>query len=358
MKQLDVLDWIVLDRDIPTPLHYQLQQCIKSAIEDGRLNAGDRLPSIKEFAQACELSPTTVAQAFSQLAREGALVSRRSSGTVVATARPSATEVVIQAPFTKLPKEKEAFFYQIIDGLMTVYADSKRRITFSHYGTQMPTARELIDVCRARGAEEMVVYRPHEDFAKAIRVVAKSIPTVTLFIKVERSAADCIYADPAPPLRKLLREYISPGGGKFVYVGAGHLIGEDKFSPYYLMLEEFRESLMAAGIEPDIRIIRHADFDRERQESLRIAASLPQDSVILAATPDIAEIAHQAGNNSKFITYTECAASLNRYKAVADILYMGLEKLSAKAADLLKTRRDAGMIPQRIVSIRPAVYQG
>lgn len=65
------------------PLHRQLYEAMRRAILDGKLAAGDRLPSSRELTQDLNLSRNTVVAALNQLGVEGYLVSRVGSGTFV-----------------------------------------------------------------------------------------------------------------------------------------------------------------------------------------------------------------------------------------------------------------------------------
>ncbi len=65
------------------PLHRQLYEAMRRAILDGKLGAGDRLPSSRELTQDLKLSRNTVVAALNQLGVEGYLVSRVGSGTYV-----------------------------------------------------------------------------------------------------------------------------------------------------------------------------------------------------------------------------------------------------------------------------------
>jgi GntR family transcriptional regulator / MocR family aminotransferase len=65
------------------PLHRQLYEVLRRAILDGKLAAGDRLPSSRDLVQDLGMSRNTVVAALSQLAVEGYLLSRVGSGTFV-----------------------------------------------------------------------------------------------------------------------------------------------------------------------------------------------------------------------------------------------------------------------------------
>jgi DNA-binding transcriptional MocR family regulator len=62
---------------------------IRSRIASGVLAADDRLPSIRQFALAVSVSPSTVVDAYDRLAAEGLIRARRGSGFYVAPHRPA-----------------------------------------------------------------------------------------------------------------------------------------------------------------------------------------------------------------------------------------------------------------------------
>jgi GntR family transcriptional regulator / MocR family aminotransferase len=74
-----------LDRDIGVPLRSQLEDGIRDAIRDGRLQPGERLPSSREFARELGVSRGLVQECYGQLLSEGYLDSHVGSATRVAT---------------------------------------------------------------------------------------------------------------------------------------------------------------------------------------------------------------------------------------------------------------------------------
>ncbi|MDW8335845.1 MAG: PLP-dependent aminotransferase family protein [Tepidimonas sp.] len=66
------------------PLNRRLAEALRRAILEGRLGAGERLPSSRELAQDLRLSRNTVVAALEQLAAEGYVRGRVGSGTFVA----------------------------------------------------------------------------------------------------------------------------------------------------------------------------------------------------------------------------------------------------------------------------------
>jgi len=65
------------------PLHRQLYEALRRTILEGKLAAGERLPSSRNLVQDLHLSRNTVVAALNQLAVEGYLISHVGSGTFV-----------------------------------------------------------------------------------------------------------------------------------------------------------------------------------------------------------------------------------------------------------------------------------
>ncbi|HLT69578.1 MAG TPA: PLP-dependent aminotransferase family protein [Acidimicrobiales bacterium] len=69
--------------DGPGPLHRKLADALRTAVEQGRIPAGERLPSERELARRLAVSRSTVVTAYGHLRSEGLLESRQGSGTRV-----------------------------------------------------------------------------------------------------------------------------------------------------------------------------------------------------------------------------------------------------------------------------------
>lgn len=77
-----------IDPSAAEPIFSQIVSAVKRAAAEGRLRAGDRLPTVRELAAELVVNPNTVARAYQQLEAEGVTLSRRGAGTVLAE-RPS-----------------------------------------------------------------------------------------------------------------------------------------------------------------------------------------------------------------------------------------------------------------------------
>jgi DNA-binding GntR family transcriptional regulator len=77
------LKTMVLDRDSPVPLYFQLAQHFENEIRAGSLVSGDRLENEVKIAEDLGLSRPTVRAAFGYLVDKGLVLRRRGQGTIV-----------------------------------------------------------------------------------------------------------------------------------------------------------------------------------------------------------------------------------------------------------------------------------
>jgi GntR family transcriptional regulator/MocR family aminotransferase len=77
---------VAVDRRARRPLHAQLYEGYRAAILEGRLRAGQRLPSTRSLARDLEVSRIPVVSAFEQLVAEGFVESKVGAGSFVSRA--------------------------------------------------------------------------------------------------------------------------------------------------------------------------------------------------------------------------------------------------------------------------------
>ena len=70
-----------------TPIYRQIVDQVCQATAAGALRPGDGLPSVRALAEQLLINPNTVARAYTELEREGLLVSRPGRGIYVARPR-------------------------------------------------------------------------------------------------------------------------------------------------------------------------------------------------------------------------------------------------------------------------------
>lgn len=82
-------DYINLDKEQKEPLYIQLYNNIKLNIQNGNIQAGSKLPSIRKLSADLNISKTTVENAYSQLCAEGYITNKPQSGFYTADAAAS-----------------------------------------------------------------------------------------------------------------------------------------------------------------------------------------------------------------------------------------------------------------------------
>lgn len=82
------------------PIYLQIASFIERDILKGKYKAGDKLPSVREFASVADVNPNTMQKAFSELEKNNIVFSSRTSGRFV-----TEDEKIIQRRRVLLAKE-------------------------------------------------------------------------------------------------------------------------------------------------------------------------------------------------------------------------------------------------------------
>ena len=126
-----------VDSADPTPLYAQLDRSIRAAIAAGRLQVGDRLPTVRQLAVDLRINANTVAKVYAELERAGVLATQRGIGTFV---RDTPTPA---GPTTRRDRERE--LRPLVDRLL---ADA------SAFGITLPEIIQYIESLAARQTKE------------------------------------------------------------------------------------------------------------------------------------------------------------------------------------------------------------
>ena len=84
---------IAVDRDAEIPIGVQLAWALRSRIRDGRFQPGQRLPGLRDVAEATGVNVNTVRSVYQRLEHEGLIDSQQGSGTFVASTPQPASSV-------------------------------------------------------------------------------------------------------------------------------------------------------------------------------------------------------------------------------------------------------------------------
>ena len=79
---------IQIDSKSGVPFYRQIIEQIKFAVGRGRLQPGDRLPTVRQLAVDPAVNPNTVVRAYRELEIERVIDTQQGSGTFVGTERP------------------------------------------------------------------------------------------------------------------------------------------------------------------------------------------------------------------------------------------------------------------------------
>jgi GntR family transcriptional regulator len=154
-----------IDRDSPIPYYIQVRDVLRTRIQDGRWQTGDRLPGEVELCGMFDVSRTVIRQALNDLVYKGLLVRRKGKGTFVAG--PKIRESLIQkltgfyqdmveqgyTPVTQVLKQAQvpasprvAAYLSIAPGTATIEIE---RLRFVHdEPIQLTTTYLPYDLCR------------------------------------------------------------------------------------------------------------------------------------------------------------------------------------------------------------------
>ena len=77
-----------LDQTNGTPIYRQIIQQIEYAILSGRMQPGDKLPTIRSLAVELKTNPNTIARSYNELEIRGILETQVGSGTYISDKKP------------------------------------------------------------------------------------------------------------------------------------------------------------------------------------------------------------------------------------------------------------------------------
>jgi GntR family transcriptional regulator len=75
-----------------TPIYRQLIEQVRSAVARGRLQPGERLPSVRQLSRELVVNPNTIARAYTELEHDGTLITQQGRGVFVAQPRSDLTK--------------------------------------------------------------------------------------------------------------------------------------------------------------------------------------------------------------------------------------------------------------------------
>lgn len=84
---------MTIEFDNNLPIYLQIMNYIKKQIIIGHLKAGDKIPSVREFASELQINPNTVQRTFQELERELIVETKRGLGRYVTSEESKIMEI-------------------------------------------------------------------------------------------------------------------------------------------------------------------------------------------------------------------------------------------------------------------------
>lgn len=228
------------------PKYKKLAEQIRTQIESGKLQSGDRLPSFSEMRARFGATPTTVEWVFGELERDGLIVRERGRGTFVAPPKPRVLTGTIG-----------------IGGIS--FAPQFRHPYWSHFlsGAQEAATRAEVELLLINDASFVrwekidglisCEYRPHE----ASYQIPDAMPRVAALALLPDTT--CVVADDFGGLRDATRYLLKNGHKRIGFLMETHLPRR---------LEGYRAALQEAGIDAKPEWV----FTSEKEEARSGAA--------------------------------------------------------------------------------------
>ena len=182
------------ERHSGVPLYRQIYDSLRSAILDGRLDPGTRLPSTRATARELGVARNTVIAVFEQLVAEGFLRSRVGDGTWVADVEPA----LLSRPARKVPQSPRVRREDVFGGTVSSLSARGRAIVGVGRGAPGPTEGAF-----QPGLPDIDAF-PHRTWARVLARHARA---------PERARLG--YGDAAgdPGLRKAIASYVTATRG-------------------------------------------------------------------------------------------------------------------------------------------------
>lgn len=107
---------LIINHTSMEPIYEQIVAQIKAEVIEGRMTAGDALPSVRAFSRELKISALTVKKAYDNLEEEGLVVTVHGKGSFIAAAN---QELLMEERRKELEKELEAAVQKARTGGLT-----------------------------------------------------------------------------------------------------------------------------------------------------------------------------------------------------------------------------------------------
>ncbi|MEP7314982.1 MAG: PLP-dependent aminotransferase family protein, partial [Pseudomonadota bacterium] len=213
---------LALDRNSDVSLREQIVSYFRAAVADGRLPAGRRVASSRQFAGDFDISRTTAVEAYERLIEEGYLLTRPGAGVFVSETPPerfklnaSGRETQPAEPADFMPVDMRQYHLPLAPGMpaldrfpLTIWARLTNQLCREQplnvigYGDPLGELALREAIVEYLGAARGIVCRPEQ-----IVVISGSAQTLAFILQhVATAGANAWFEDPSSPyVRAVLR---------------------------------------------------------------------------------------------------------------------------------------------------------
>ena len=237
-----------LDETSHVPLRTQLEDLLREEVAAGTYRVGERVPTVRELAEAYGVGKTTAASAIDTLVREGLLAARRQHGTKVAPRRAKGTRAAVKTGqigvITTYATDEGAnpYYASILASIQRTASDAGRAVLL--FSGRSPGLKKAIAGGRVDGITYILEGRPDRRLLNGIR--RAGLPVVTVDYHDPALDADAVMIDNRAGALAAMRHLVKLGHRRIAYIGPS-----TKRSPSQSTVERYGayvEALAEAGV--------------------------------------------------------------------------------------------------------------
>lgn len=203
---------ILLDRHLSEPVYLQIRNRISHLIQTGKLQPGDRLPSIRALAESTQVNKLTVIEAYSMLEADGLIYARPGAGYFVYEQSADAPVPATFAPRQEviIPETREMSYLEICTAAAHAYQQGDM-INFAS-GFPGPGAVEDLQRIARRAVKGVADELFRYDFPQGQIGLRKQIAQLLLHQGLEISPEELIITNGSMQgLSLAMHYYLKPG---------------------------------------------------------------------------------------------------------------------------------------------------
>ncbi len=208
-------DLLQIEPDSGEPLVRQIQRMLRREIGEGRLPAGEQLPSMRQIADDLGVSLGIVKQALNTLTSEGYLKSSPRRGVFVSRPRSSVRDVALVLPM--LTNEQ---MVRVIAGVRKGLAGTNLRLVIQAADADYETELHLLEYLDPALVAGAIIYPPGvaQNAEPLARLRDRGIPVVQVVQAMDYSSTDAVVVDGFQQGRTAMKYLLDKGHRRIGFV--------------------------------------------------------------------------------------------------------------------------------------------